>query len=130
MSPYREAPGPHTVARLTGAIVLLCYLASTPSPAQEGQDSFFDQEDFNTCTGFLAARHKAESPEARRYVDWADGYLTAAAEDGKLRHYAGRPDTPAKAFKWLTEFCQDRPVESFYGAVAALVEAWRRPAAP
>jgi hypothetical protein len=113
-------------------LALLCRLGDGGAAgAQESQDTFFDQEAFNSCAGFLAARARRDDGVAfGRYAAWADGYLTAAAEDGRLRRYASRTGTEARAIAWLATFCNDRPLESFYAAVVALADAWRRKPAP
>jgi len=90
-------------------------------PAQESEATFFDREDFNTCAAYLGADSQARGA----YLAWADGYLTARAEDGGLRRFAARDGNEPRFMAWIAEFCRQRPQESFYAAVAALDEALR-----
>jgi hypothetical protein len=104
--------------------VLLPVLLPTTSlrcAAQESQATFFDREAFNSCGAYLAA----DAGTKPAYLAWADGYLTARAEDGGLRRFATRDGNDARFMAWIAAFCQLRPQQSFYAGVAALDDALR-----
>ncbi len=100
---------------------LLLPLAA-PARGQESQATFFDRDDFNTCEAFLLA---TDTTARAPYLAWADGYLTARAEDGGLRKFYAHDRNEARFLSWLDAFCRARPRESFYGAVEALQQALR-----
>ena len=56
------------------------------------------------------------------YFAWAEGYLTARAEDGSMQRSAWRPNRAAPAMRYIMTFCTDHPVQTYYAAVTALAD--------
>ncbi len=70
------------------------------------------------------------TPAYAEYFTWAEGYLTARAEDGGMRRDAYRPQRAAPAMRFLAGFCRDHPMQSFYAAVIELAQAMARHGPP
>ena len=116
-----------------GAAVLLFALAGTAAWAQDGPTTFFNREEWDSCAGLLAAADTEAAAGPVRGPDWqprtpafaayfafAEGYLTARAEGGQMRHTAYRPPWAAPAMRFLGQFCAELHAQTFYAAVMAL----------
>ncbi len=120
---------------LAALALVVFWLLPGVALAQESPTTFFGREAWDTCSALTAAAEleavagavkgaawQPRTAALAAYFAWAEGYLTARAEDGSMQRQAWRANRAAPAMRYLVSFCADHPVQTYYAAVAALAD--------